>query len=78
MCCDFILQPCTIVVRGVASSGEECFDNRWKEGAGLLKDCLGSVMLPIGSLCVGFCVHRALLFKVNAPTQFLFDELITL
>ncbi|KAI8563497.1 hypothetical protein RHMOL_Rhmol03G0115000 [Rhododendron molle] len=51
---------------GVASSGEECFDNRWKEGAGLLKDCLGSVMLPIGSLCVGFCVHRALLFKVLA------------
>ncbi|KAF7148308.1 hypothetical protein RHSIM_Rhsim03G0106200 [Rhododendron simsii] len=51
---------------GVASSGEECFDNRWKEGAGLLKDCLGSVMLPIGSLCIGFCVHRALLFKVLA------------
>ncbi|KAE9465392.1 hypothetical protein C3L33_02703, partial [Rhododendron williamsianum] len=51
---------------GVASSGEECFDNPWKEGAGLLKDCLGSVMLPIGSLCVGFCVHRALLFKVLA------------
>lgn len=29
-----------------------------------LKDCLGSIVLPIGSLSVGLCRHRALLFKV--------------
>lgn len=51
---------------GVASSGEDCFGDSWKECTGLLKDRLGSIVLPIGSLYVGFCVHRALLFKVLA------------
>ncbi|PSS33733.1 Serine/threonine-protein kinase [Actinidia chinensis var. chinensis] len=51
---------------GVASSVEDCFGNHWKECTGLLKDHLGSVVLPIGRLSVGCCVHRALLFKVLA------------
>ncbi|GFZ11184.1 protein kinase superfamily protein [Actinidia rufa] len=51
---------------GVASSVEDCFGNHWKECTGLLKDRLGSVVLPIGRLSVGCCVHRALLFKVLA------------
>ncbi|XP_057472011.1 serine/threonine-protein kinase CTR1-like [Actinidia eriantha] len=51
---------------GVASSVEDCFGNHWKECTGLLKDRLGFVVLPIGRLSVGCCVHRALLFKVLA------------
>lgn len=51
---------------GAASSGEDGFANHWKEFSGMLKNSLGSVVLPIGSLSVGLCVHRALLFKVLA------------
>ena len=54
-----------MVTRGAASSGEDGFANYWKEFSGMLKNSLGSVVLPIGSLSVGLCVHRALLFKVN-------------
>ncbi|KAM7463833.1 hypothetical protein LguiA_031954 [Lonicera macranthoides] len=50
---------------GIAST-EECFEDQWKECTKVLKDCLGSVVLPIGSLSVGLCVHRALLFKILA------------
>uniref|UniRef100_A0A5B7CA37 non-specific serine/threonine protein kinase n=1 Tax=Davidia involucrata TaxID=16924 RepID=A0A5B7CA37_DAVIN len=53
---------------GVASTGEDCFGNCWKEGTEVLKDHLGSVVIPIGRLSVGFCVHRALLFKVLADS----------
>ncbi|KAH9621091.1 hypothetical protein KSS87_014533 [Heliosperma pusillum] len=38
----------------------------WEEFSIGLKDCLGSVVLPIGSLSIGLCRHRALLFKVLA------------
>ncbi|XAR52284.1 Non-specific serine/threonine protein kinase, partial [Bertholletia excelsa] len=51
---------------GVASPGEDCFGDCWKECTALLKHCLGSVVLPIGGLSVGFCVHRAILYKVLA------------
>lgn len=50
---------------GVAST-EECFDDSWQECTTFLKDGLHSIVLPIGSLSVGLCVHRAILFKVLA------------
>ncbi|KAA8516670.1 hypothetical protein F0562_016824 [Nyssa sinensis] len=53
---------------GAASSGEDDFVPIWKECSEDLKDCLGSVVLPFGSLSVGLCRHRALLFKVLADT----------
>ncbi|CAN1140123.1 Serine/threonine-protein kinase CTR1 [Linum perenne] len=36
--------------------------------ADALRNRLGSVILPIGSLSVGLCIHRALLFKVLADS----------
>ncbi|XP_052198844.1 serine/threonine-protein kinase CTR1-like isoform X2 [Diospyros lotus] len=51
---------------GAASSEVHCLSTRWKECTGNLRSCLGSIVLPIGSLSTGFCVHRALLFKVLA------------
>ncbi|KAL0426504.1 UNVERIFIED_CONTAM: Serine/threonine-protein kinase CTR1 [Sesamum latifolium] len=51
---------------GTASNGEDDLVTIWKECSNSLKDCLGSVVLPIGSLSVGLCRHRSLLFKVLA------------
>ncbi|XP_017414492.1 serine/threonine-protein kinase CTR1 isoform X2 [Vigna angularis] len=51
---------------GGGSLTEENLVIRWKECTQLLKSCLHSVILPIGSLPIGLCVHRALLFKVLA------------
>ncbi|KAL0333442.1 UNVERIFIED_CONTAM: Serine/threonine-protein kinase CTR1 [Sesamum angustifolium] len=48
---------------GAASNGEDDLITIWKECSNSLKDCLGSVVLPIGSLSVGLCRHRSLLFK---------------
>ncbi|KAK9921163.1 hypothetical protein M0R45_029686 [Rubus argutus] len=53
---------------GSASVGEAEFVSMWRESSDDLKDCLGSVVVPIGSLSVGLCRHRALLFKVLADT----------
>ncbi|GMH09904.1 hypothetical protein Nepgr_011745 [Nepenthes gracilis] len=53
---------------GAAPIREEEFVLIWKERSDGLKDCLGSVVLPIGSLSAGLCRHRALLFKVLADT----------
>lgn len=39
---------------------------RWQVTSKMLKDCLRSVVLPIGSISVGLCRHRALLFKALA------------
>eukprot|EP00249_Psilotum_nudum_P013826 c24534_g1_i1 orf=263-3379(+) len=39
---------------------------KWKANVKMLKDRLNSIVLPIGSLSVGLCRHRALLFKVLA------------
>lgn len=50
--------------RGAASSGEDDLLPIWKECSDDLKDCIGSVVLPVGSLSVGLCRHRAVLFKV--------------
>ncbi|KAI4346434.1 hypothetical protein L6164_007330 [Bauhinia variegata] len=59
---------------GGAVTTEETLGMRWKECTQYLKACLNSVILPIGSLPVGLCVHRALLFKaladlVNLPCR---------
>ncbi|MED6184587.1 hypothetical protein PIB30_048853 [Stylosanthes scabra] len=51
---------------GGTCSTEEHLGSQWKECAQKLKSHLNSVILPIGSLAVGLCVHRALLFKVLA------------
>ncbi|KAL9336718.1 hypothetical protein Peur_071206 [Populus x canadensis] len=53
---------------GSASRREDDFVSIWKECSDDLKDCLGSVVVPIGSLSSGLCSHRALLFKVLADT----------
>nr|ATY38750.1 CTR1-like protein kinase transcript variant 3 [Solanum lycopersicum] len=51
---------------GAASVGEGDFIPIWKECCNDLKDCLGCFVFPIGSLSVGLCRHRTLLFKVLA------------
>ncbi|XVF23370.1 hypothetical protein REPUB_Repub13aG0032400 [Reevesia pubescens] len=51
---------------GGAASSEEGAYTQWRECTKALKDCLGSIVFPIGSLSFGLCVHRALLFKVLA------------
>ncbi|XP_073223308.1 serine/threonine-protein kinase CTR1 isoform X1 [Cicer arietinum] len=51
---------------GSASAGEDEFLSFWRDRSNNLKDCLGSVVFPIGSLSVGLCRHRAILFKVLA------------
>lgn len=50
--------------RGATSDGEESLLATWKECSDELKDCLGSIVLPFGSLSTGLCRHRTLLFKV--------------
>ncbi|CAO2824088.1 unnamed protein product [Amaranthus hypochondriacus] len=53
---------------GEVSNREEELVPIWKEFSNGLKGCLGSVVLPIGSLSIGLCRHRALLFKVLADS----------
>jgi serine/threonine-protein kinase CTR1 len=53
---------------GASSTGEEELGLIFKDCSSDLKDCLGSVVLPMGSLSVGLCRHRALLFKALADT----------
>ncbi|XP_022767168.1 serine/threonine-protein kinase CTR1-like isoform X2 [Durio zibethinus] len=53
---------------GSSTTREDDFVSFWRECSDDLKDCLGSVVVPIGSLSVGLCRHRALLFKVLADT----------
>lgn len=53
---------------GATSTGEVDFVPMWRECVDDLKDCLGSIVLPIGNLSVGLCRHRVLLFKVLADT----------
>ncbi|XP_022863781.1 serine/threonine-protein kinase CTR1-like isoform X3 [Olea europaea var. sylvestris] len=54
------------VMGDAASNGEDDLVIIWKDCTDDLKNCLGSIVLPIGSLTVGLCRHRALLFKVLA------------
>ncbi|KAH9674828.1 serine/threonine-protein kinase CTR1 [Citrus sinensis] len=51
---------------GSATTGEDDFVPIWRECSDDIKDCLGSVVVPIGSLSIGLCRHRTLLFKVLA------------
>ncbi|PPD70901.1 hypothetical protein GOBAR_DD32218 [Gossypium barbadense] len=51
---------------GGAASSEEDVYSQWKECTEVLKNCSGSIVFPIGSLSVGLCVHRVLLFKILA------------
>ncbi|KAK6126287.1 hypothetical protein DH2020_039992 [Rehmannia glutinosa] len=51
-----------------SSNGEDDLVTIWGEYNDDLKDQLGSIVLPIGSLSVGLCRHRSLLFKVLADT----------
>ena len=62
------------IIRGSASRREDDFVSIWKECSDDLKDCLGSVVVPIGSLSSGLCSHRALLFKVRRPFIFLCSD----
>ncbi|CAL1373072.1 unnamed protein product [Linum trigynum] len=51
---------------GSATTGEDEFFSTWMECNDDLKDRLGSIVVPIGSLSIGLCRHRTLLFKVLA------------
>ncbi|CAM8913631.1 unnamed protein product [Rhodiola kirilowii] len=51
---------------GVAADQEQNLALMWKECSSDLKDCFRSIVVPIGSLSVGLCRHRALLFKILA------------
>lgn len=51
--------------RGSVSEGEDALVPSWRECSDDLKECLGSVVIPLCSLSVGLCRHRALLFKVR-------------
>ncbi|KAJ8754131.1 hypothetical protein K2173_002029 [Erythroxylum novogranatense] len=51
---------------GGSASVEEDLLLIWRERSHDVKDCLGSVVVPIGSLSIGLCRHRCLLFKVLA------------
>ncbi|KAI7754178.1 hypothetical protein M8C21_012596, partial [Ambrosia artemisiifolia] len=53
---------------GAALNGESELVPLWKKCSDELKKRLESVTLPIGSLSVGLCRHRAILFKVLADT----------
>ncbi|KAJ9184426.1 hypothetical protein P3X46_004154 [Hevea brasiliensis] len=53
---------------GSTNVAEDDFISRWRKCSDDLKNCLGSIVAPIGSLSVGLCRHRALLFKVLADT----------
>ncbi|KAL4020517.1 hypothetical protein IC575_019296 [Cucumis melo] len=53
---------------GSVSEGEDDLVSAWKECSDDLKECLGSAVIPLCSLSVGLCRHRALLFKVLADS----------
>ncbi|XP_020597259.1 serine/threonine-protein kinase CTR1-like [Phalaenopsis equestris] len=51
---------------GAAMDEEHDLLPRWKESSKDLKDFSRSVVIPVGTLSVGLCRHRALLFKILA------------
>ncbi|KAK7378753.1 hypothetical protein VNO80_04200 [Phaseolus coccineus] len=53
---------------GSASVREDNLFPIWRKCINDLRDRLGSVVVPIGSLSTGLCRHRAVLFKVLADT----------
>ncbi|KAI5578337.1 hypothetical protein BDE02_08G021400 [Populus trichocarpa] len=52
----------------VLNEDDNAFAECWKECTEVMKRRFRSVVLPIGSLSIGLCVHRALLFKVLADS----------
>ncbi|KAJ6892567.1 hypothetical protein NC651_025693 [Populus alba x Populus x berolinensis] len=50
----------------VFNEDDDNFAKCWKECTEVMKRRLGSVVILVGSLTIGLCVHRALLFKVLA------------
>jgi len=52
----------------LAATEEHELGPRWRDSVGFLKISSGSVVLPIGKLSIGFCCHRALLFKTLADS----------
>jgi hypothetical protein len=64
-------------LRGVVlNEDDNAFAECWKECTEVMKRRFRSVVLPIGSLSIGLCVHRALLFKVNLTTSLFFFHCI--
>ncbi|RDX64846.1 Serine/threonine-protein kinase CTR1, partial [Mucuna pruriens] len=53
---------------GLASVSEDDLFPKWRNCINDLRDCLGSIVVPIGSLSTGLCRQRAVLFKVLADT----------
>ncbi|KAE8676507.1 Serine/threonine-protein kinase CTR1 [Hibiscus syriacus] len=53
---------------GSSTKEEDDLVSYWRDCSDDLKECLGSVVVPMGSLSAGLCRHRALLFKVLADT----------
>ncbi|KAJ6900766.1 hypothetical protein NC652_026769 [Populus alba x Populus x berolinensis] len=52
----------------VFNEDDDNFAKCWKECTEVMKRRLGSVVILVGSLTIGLCVHRALLFKVLADS----------
>eukprot|EP00258_Populus_trichocarpa_P050217 XP_024466236.1 serine/threonine-protein kinase CTR1 isoform X3 [Populus trichocarpa] len=52
----------------VFNEDDDTFAKCWKECTEVMKRRLGSVVILVGSLTIGLCVHRALLFKVLADS----------
>ncbi|EXC25414.1 Serine/threonine-protein kinase [Morus notabilis] len=65
---DVIQQLATLVCTqmGGEASTEEELATQWNDCTKALRDCIGSIVIPIGYLSTGLCVHRALLFKILA------------
>ena len=53
--------------------GEDELVPMWKECINGLKECF-KVVVPIGSLSVGLCRHRALLFKVRSQLDAIYGH----
>lgn len=53
---------------GTAHNDQGEVMSRWRSASQALKECLNCVVLPIGSLPMGLCRHRALLYKLLADT----------
>lgn len=53
---------------GEAANEPEELMPRWKASSKAIKECLNCVVFPIGSVSVGVCRHRALLFKALADS----------
>lgn len=53
---------------GGSATTEQELVSRWQISSLTLKECLNSIVLPIGNISVGICRHRSLLFKALADS----------